>query len=280
MIERFERLRITLGVSLDVFGAERVYLSGRDLQDRVLRNLQLLIDTDAVRRLRVGLISVLHRGNVGRVLATFEFCSALGLSYRILPVFSLVEPPARMRHLTLTHAEVVDALNCVADRWLERQTAITVFPLKNYLDAAVHRLLGVETTVYDPRRDEWAVIINTNGDAYDHSDAYSPEGYIGNVFSEPLLKIMRSSAREATVQRRLERAQTCEACEFGRSCSRIPLTEALPSERAYDWGGTLQCPIADPVIRDIVRHLEAKPAARAILTEQQAELAPPLGQPA
>jgi sulfatase maturation enzyme AslB (radical SAM superfamily) len=44
-IEMLERLKIGLGVSLDVFGGERVMVSGRDSQDRVLRNLQVLLDS-------------------------------------------------------------------------------------------------------------------------------------------------------------------------------------------------------------------------------------------
>jgi uncharacterized protein len=243
-----DRLRIGLGVSLDVFGGQRVSHSGRDSQERVLANLQKLLDTGVASRLGIGIISVLHRRNLDQVVSVYEFCAALGLSYRVLPVFSLAEPPARMAELTLDHGEVVAALQRLAKRWLSAGLAIDVFPLLNYLDAAVHSLLARPARTYDPLTGDWAFIINTNGDTYSHAEAYSAAGWMGNIFRQPLLDILRSPAHDNSLAPRLARARVCTACRFGSFCSRVPLIEALPSERAFASDGTLQCPIALPMI--------------------------------
>lgn len=247
-IELLDRLQIGLGVSLDVFGGARVSGSGRDSQDKVLANLQKLLDAGAVERLGIGLITVLHRGNVDRIVSTYEFCATLGLSYRVLPVFSLHDTPARMRGLTLEHGDLVAALQRLADHWLSTGMDIEVLPLANYLEAAIHSIVAKPARTYDPVVGDWAYIVNTNGDAYSHAEAYSPSGWMGNIFKQPMREILRSSAREASLVPRLDRARVCTACRYGRDCSRIPLIESLPSERAYADDGALQCPIALPMI--------------------------------
>ncbi len=248
MIELLDRLQIGLGVSLDVFGEARVSASGHNSQDKVLANLQRLFDTGAASRLGVGLITVLHRGNIDRIVSTYEFCSTLGLSYRVLPVFSLHDPPPRMRGLSLEHGDVVAALQRLADHWLSTGMEIEVLPLVNYLEAAIHSVVDRPASTYDPSVADWAYIVNTNGDTYSHAEAYSPAGWMGNIFKQPMREILRSPARHASLVPRLKRARICDACRYGAHCSRIPLIEALPSERAFTRDGELQCPIALPMI--------------------------------
>ena len=266
-IRLLARLEIGLGVSLDVFGDQRVLLSGRSSQDRVLRNLQRLLDHDAAGALGVGIIAVLHRRNVDRILGMHEFCAALELPLRILPVFSLAEPPPRMAGLVLSHDEVVTALQRLGRHWLDAGMPIPLLPLRNHLDAALCDLVGVPAPTYYPSVSEWAYIVNTNGDVYSHAEAYSPEGLMGNLFADTFGAILRSDAHARSLVPRIERAATCDACRFGRSCSRVPLVESLPSERAYDEHGALRCPVAEPMIDFFRRELTRDGAHRAIVAE-------------
>jgi uncharacterized protein len=271
-IALLEELGITLGISLDVFGGQRVDIAGRDSQERVLSNLQHLFDTDAVRRLAVGAISVLHRANVAYATNTFGFYQQLGLSYRILPMFSMTEPLAGMRELTLTHAQVLDALQAVARLQFTTSSAVVVYPLYNYMVAAVNHLAGVGGNAYDPRNGEWALIINTNGDVYNHAEAYSPEGRMGNVFSDSMTAILDGDARRRINELRLARARTCDACLYGQNCSRLPVVEALPSERSFDDEGNPACAIARPMIDFMIRHIQADPVARGLIAEHSASV--------
>jgi uncharacterized protein len=273
-IELLDRLRIGLGVSLDVFGGERVAISGRDSQGRVLGNLQKLLDCGAAARLGVGVISVLHRGNLDRVVSVYEFCSTLGLTCRVLPVFSIAEPPARMAHLALEPEEVVEALRQLAEHWLSTGMAVCVYPLQNYLEAAIHRLLDKPARTYDPASGDWAYIINTNGDAYSNGEAYSPAGWMGNIFRQPLLDILRSPAHAESLAPRLERAQVCSACRHGSFCSRVSLIEALPSERAFSADGRLRCPLALPMIDFFCERLRANPDAARLLADARSQASP------
>ncbi|HEX5982892.1 MAG TPA: radical SAM protein [Solirubrobacterales bacterium] len=258
-----EELGIGLGISFDVFGEDRVYLSGRDSRERVLDNLQLLFDTGAIRRLGVGGISVLHAGNVEDAVRTFHFWRLLGLDYRILPVFSLADPPPRMRHLMLEPPQILGALRSVVDAMLETETSIRVYPLYHYLTAAVLKMSGHDGAIYDPSVAEWALIVNTNGDAYTHSGSYAEEGLLGNIFEQSMGEVMEGERRRQAIALRGRRAETCERCAYSRSCSRLPLVEALPSERATGADGAPACPIAKPMIDYIVGQVIAGAEARA-----------------
>ena len=276
-IELLDRLRIGLGVSLDVFGGQRVFASGRDSQDLVLANLQRLLDSGVARRLGVGIISVLHRENLDRIVSVYEFCAELGLTYRVLPVFSLVEPPPRMAGLMLRHEDVVAAFQRLGEHWLSSGLATDVFPLRNYLEAAISSLLGTPVHTYDPAAADWAYIVNTNGDVYSNAEAYTPAGWMGNIFSEPFFDILRSPEHERSLKPRLERAQVCQACRFGLACSRVPLIEAVASERAIGADGRLQCPIALPMIDFFRERLTSDPEAMAMIAEGRSQWSAAVG---
>lgn len=271
-IALLDELQISLGVSIDVFGGQRLTIAGEDSQDRALDNLQLLFDRGAVERLGVGGISVLHRRNVDRAVDTFEFFRELGLGYRILPIFSITDPPPRVRGLTLEPARVVAALQQVALAQLRARPSIRVYPLDNYFESAVHHLTGVAVRRYDPRAAEWALIVDTNGDVYNHAEAYLPEGRMGNIFGERFSEILASPARAATLALREARAADCSGCPYFDCCSGIPVIEALPSERAYALDQRLECTVARPMIafmtellrsdRSAAGHIEAFVAER------------------
>src|SRR5690606_29341953 len=184
---------------------------------------QLLFDAGVVGRLGVGGISVLHRRNVDRAVDTFEFFRELGLSYRILPIFSITEPPPRMRGLTLSAARVVAAMQQVALAQLRARSSIRVYPLDNYFESAVHDLTGIAARRYDPRAAEWALIVDTSGDVYNHAEAYLPEGRMGNIFSERFVDILASTGRAGSLALREGRATSCSECPYLRCCSGIPV---------------------------------------------------------
>lgn len=268
-VELLDALDIGLGISLDVFGGERVFASGRDSNDQVLANLQHLIDWNAVDRLGVGGISVMHAGNIDDAVRTFHFWRLLGMDFRMLPIFSLADPPPRMRHLVLSHSEVLAAFKRMADAMFELETDIRVYPLTHFFNAALVKLAGLEEVPYDPAQAEWALIVNTNGDAYTHGDSYSAEGLLGNVFSDSMAEIMDGPRRQRAVNTRARRAETCERCSYGRACSRLPVVEALPSERTMDENGAPGCSIARPMIDYIAERIMASPGARSEVQASQ-----------
>jgi hypothetical protein len=72
-----------------------------------------------------------------------------------------------------------------------------------------------------------------------------------------------SDARRRTLDIRATRARTCEAYSYDACCSRIPIVEALPSERAYDAANSLQCLVARPMIEFLIDQIRRDKAAIA-----------------
>jgi uncharacterized protein len=254
---------ISLGISFDVFGDQRVDIKGSNSQDAVLENMQRLID----RRIPFGAIAVLHSLNIDHVVSTYHFYNELGINYRILPIFSHIDPPPRVEPLLVSHQDTVKALQQVAKAQFDAPTKIRVLPLWSYFNAAMRYLTGKSIGAYNPAQQEWAYIVNTNGDLYNHGDAYLPEGLMGNIFHQSLAEIRKSSDYQETIALRDNRLETCRRCPFDGYCNQLPIAEAIPSERAYDAQGKLQCSIAQPMIRYMIGQIEQSPDAQLLLNQ-------------
>lgn len=269
-LDLLAELNISLGVSLDVFGDQRVDIKGRQSQDTVLENLQRLIDRD----IHFGAIAVLHAQNIDHVIPTYQFFNELGINYRILPIFSHEDPPERIRPLLISPVATVNALQTVAKAQFAEPTNISVMPLWVYFTAAIRHLQGHKIEAYQPANEEWALIMNTNGDIYSHGDAYQPEGLMGNVFSQPLAEIFASKSYQDTLKLRHQRLETCRSCKFDRQCNQLPIAEAIPSERTYDEMGNLQCQVAQPMIQFMVEQIQQSVDAQLLLQHYLSESVP------
>lgn len=252
------RRRIALGVSFDVFGGQRVNLAGRDSQTRVAQNMQRLLDDG----LHFGGIAVVHALNVDALPYIYRFYRQLGVSMRFLPMFARTEAgEERTAHLIPAVHDVVAALCELADEVLEDAHLIGVKPIDDYCHAAARKLAGRPGRLYDPLgRHEWTVIVDVDGGAYNHGDAYTDAGLIGNIFEAPWDELMRGPRRMAMHARRMARAATCRACPFDLCCSQLPVVEAYQSQQVCDSDGRAICTIARPVIEHVASRMETRPA--------------------
>jgi uncharacterized protein len=258
-ILHLKSLGISLGISVDVFGGQRVGLTGTDSQDRVLDNLQMLNDIGYLDDSGVGAIAVLHKGNIAHAELIYDFFNELRISYRILPLDAagLAVAPPRFRHLMISNKEKVAVLKRIAERHARLNKGIKVQPLDGYYQSARRYLAGVSVSNYNFPEDEWALIVNTNGDAFNSGDPYHPDGLMGNIFRQRLSNIFAGEAYAATVLMRRERMATCEACRYRNACTRIPVAEMYASEREYGDDGSLRCNVAYPLISDYVQRLNS-----------------------
>jgi uncharacterized protein len=274
-IEHLQSLGIRLGISVDVFGEERLTLSGTDSQDRVLENLQMLNDIGYLENPGVGAISVLHKGNIANAERIYDFFNELRLSFRFLPLESgaVDVAPSRFRHLMITNEEKVAVFKRIAERHARLNKGITVRPLDEYYQSARRYLANTSVAPYDFPDGEWALIINTNGDAYNSGDEYRPRGYMGNVFRQRLVEIFESEAYGATVAMRRKRMAACDACRFRTACTRIPIAEMHACERDYEVNGALRCAVAFPMITDYVERSRSSSRMGPLLEDTRAAIA-------
>ena len=82
-----------VGVSLDLFGNERVAPNGKELEDRVVSNIQRLRDAG----ITVGCITVLSRATVNYILQIYRFFESCDLSFRLLPIYRTGYPGQQIR---------------------------------------------------------------------------------------------------------------------------------------------------------------------------------------
>jgi uncharacterized protein len=273
-IEHLQSLGIRLGVSVDVFGEERLTLFGADSQDQVLENLQMLNDIGYLDNPGVGAISVLHKNNIVLAEHIYDFFNELRLSFRFLPLESgaVDLAPMRFRHLMITNEEKVAVFKRIAERHKRLNKGITVRPLDEYSQSARRYLANTRVAAYDFPDGEWALIINTNGDAYNSGDEYRQSGYMGNIFRERLVDIFESEAYRATVATRRKRMATCEACCYRTACTRIPIAEMHACERDYEVNGMLRCSVAFPLITDYVERFRSNPRTGLLLEDTLAAI--------
>lgn len=260
-LDLLEELDINLGMSFDVFGNQRVDIKGNDSQDRVLDNMQRLMD----RKIPFAAIMVLHEANIDYVLPSYEFYNELHINYRMLPIFSHNDPPPRVEPILVSHEETVKALQEVVKAQFAQPSNIKVLPLWDYFKAAVRYLAGARRAIYDPQREEWAYIVNTNGDVYSHGDAYSADGLMGNIFRQSLSDIKQSAEYQHTISVRKNRAENCRSCSFYGYCNQLPIAEAISSERVYHEDGKLECTIAKPMIQFIINQIEQSDSGKLLL---------------
>jgi uncharacterized protein len=260
-LDLLQELNISLGVSFDVFGEQRVDIKGKDSRDQVMDNLQRLID----RQMSFGVINVLHAQNIDYIINTYHFFNNLGIDYRILPVSSMVDPPPRMQPLMIDHQQIVEAYQAIALEQFNSQSYIKIYPLRDYFLAAMCYLTGKNVRRFEPAKKEWVAIVNVNGDLYNYGEAYLPQGYMGNIFEQSLLEILTSPEHQQTVIRREERMETCRRCAFDQKCHQIPIAECQKSDRNYNENGELECTIAKPMIEFMIREIEKSPQAQILL---------------
>ena len=231
------------------------------MDGRAVERLDQLLDQGWAPRLGLGGISVLHAGNVHRSVEMFEHFARRSLAMRFLPVFAMVDPPPRMRHLMLSPEQIVEALWEVMQARLQSPTltGTRVYPLDDYLRAAVVTVSGGRQKQHDPEQGEWTLIVDTDGTVYTHSDAYLPGAALGNGFRQPLAELMRSTTRRGLIADRRARSRLCAECPHSAGCNGLPMIEAVPSERIRDHAGQLRCGVARPLIDRMVALIRAVP---------------------
>ena len=242
-----------VGVSIDLFGDQRVNIAGHVVQNRVLRNMQRLRDAG----ISFGCITVLSQVTAPHIRSIYEFFVDIDTSFRLLPIYR-TGFAGQQDSLELTQAEIVDAFRTVVDLWLASESTISVQPIQTYVAQVVRHLdggVGVRR-FYDKRAAEVVYIVDTDGGLFSNADAYDPSFCQGNIFSQPIAEILASEAYGRAVLAAKERIRaTCATCHFHGACSGYIMGEATPEQRWRDKDGRLRCGVARPIQDYIVERL-------------------------
>lgn len=233
-----------VGVSLDLFGGQRVTANGVELEDRVITNIQRLRDAGV----SPGCITVLSQATIDHVVEIYRFYEAANMSFRLLPIYRTGYAGQQDRH-ALTPAEIRHAFIQAVDLWFASDCSIQVRPINDYVINAI-RMLHIDRIgpqFYDPREAEVVCIVDTDGTLHSNGDAYDPKLCHGNIFEQRIDEMYTSAGYRLSVDGSVERiAATCASCKFHGACSGFYMGQATPEQRIYE-DGKLVCSVAQPV---------------------------------
>jgi len=243
-IESFKKgIFSNIGVSIDLFGDQRVDTYGKLSDERVIKNMQKLQDNG----IPFGCITVLSQKTLPHLHKIYDFYEQINTSFRILPIY---RTSYELQHdgNSVSPAEILEAYKLLFNRWLISESNIQVRPIQDYI-LNVIRMMNHNDIIkqyYGEREDEILFIINTNGDLFSNANAYTSQYNYGNIFTTPMSEILTSANHTKSKQEGLQRMQaTCTKCTYYGFCSGFYMAEATPEQRYYS-EDTLQCSIIKP----------------------------------
>ena len=261
-LELLARERIELGVSLDLVGGVRLSVAGKETEDQVARNIDLLTR----HGMDFGAIVVLAGHTGPHVAEIYDFYEELGVGVRFLPLFDSPLNDASAS-FAATYPQMLEALKTLFVHWIDRPRHTRVSPIHEYLETILLRMLGRSKPRYDRRANgEYVLLVNTDGSLYERADAYDPTKVLGNVFDQTIDEIIASPKYRASLERDEALARRyCGSCEFLGACDTSPLFESPRRDI-----GEQRCHVAYPLYRFIdtyVRERRYTPAdVQRILT--------------
>jgi uncharacterized protein len=252
IVESLKSFFANVGVSIDLFGDQRVNIAGQCVQDNVLANMQALKDAGV----RFGCITVLSKRTAPHLEDIYHFFEDIDTSFRLLPIYR-TGYSGQQDGLALTNAEIGTAFRRVIDQWFASNSGIHVRPIEGYVANVLRRLDGGLSTRhhYNKLAAEVVFIVDTDGSLYSNADAYDARLRHGNIFEESLRSMKDSdSYLRAVAAAHGRMSATCNGCRFHGACSGYFMGEATPEERSYDEEGRLACGLAKPA-QDYIEEL-------------------------
>ena len=242
-----------VGVSLDLFGDQRVNSAGRSSQPVVLRNMQRLIDEG----ISFGCITVLSQATKPHVASIYQFFEELETSFRLLPIYRTGYAGQQDRS-AVSDEEIVEAFKQVVDLWLTSDSTIQVRPIRDYVANVVGHISNGRRSYYDKMADEVVYIVEPDGSLFSVADPPDATLCHGNIFVSSLFELKRSSGYlRAVAAARARMADTCNQCQYHGICSGYFMGEATPEQRVVGSDGRLRCGVAKPIQEYIEQRLKA-----------------------
>lgn len=235
-----------LSVSLDLFGGDRVNRAGKLVEDKVLNNMQRLIDNG----LHFGAITVLSRKTVAHALSIYQFFEDIRLAgFRFLPVHKNIFDTTP-NHDGLTCEEILITYKALFDNWLVSENSISIDPIDEYMEAAVQYLSPNPTLGgYDKGLGDSLFVINTDGGVYSNDYDYDCLPCYGNIFTDPFETLFATPAYQQAVEAsRMKMQSVCHQCKYFGYCPGYRIGEGDPEEVAWNENGELVCAVIRPLL--------------------------------
>ena len=244
----------SIGISLDLFGDDRVNIADKPVQEKVLDNMQKLVDEN----IRFGCITVLSKKTFPYVDKIYNFFDEINTPCRFLPIYRTGYEGQHDNNM-LDNKQVISALKIIFESWFSSVNAVEVDPIDNYINIAL-RFINSSTQkreFYDKEFSDTVFIVNTNGDVYSTDEVYSSELSYGNIFTNTFTEILNSNGYKQAINRsRFKVDSTCKKCKYYGLCNGYEMAEATNEILYYNKEGHLKCSVVKPIVDYIVRRFK------------------------
>ncbi|WP_019502067.1 radical SAM protein [Pseudanabaena sp. PCC 6802] len=265
-----ERVRLlrdgfdSVGVSVDLFGGLRVNQTGVDSLPTVLANMDRLHEEN----IRFGCITVLTKLNLPHLREIYKFYEKMNLSCRILPLFK-GSFDGQHDGFEISHHEILNAFCTLVDLWLESERTVMMIPIVEHIEQILHYYSpNSKPFFYDKHEWESVFLVNTNGEVYSYTDAYSGLSH-GNIFTTSLESLIKGASHHEVIAAAEERmAATCSTCPFFGSCTGYPVAEGSKEYNELDERGVIRC----IVTKGVLQHVEYRLKQAGIINPATGEL--------
>jgi radical SAM protein with 4Fe4S-binding SPASM domain len=238
MLDLLQREQIHVVASFDFTPGVRLGRRGELTEGRVADNLDRL----QKRRIPVTATVVLGAHNRDRMPAIHDFFAQRGIGFSIVPLFAAPAAPGT-HALTISHSEAAAALEDLFLHWIAADCPVPVHNLASYLSTDLLRLASLHRLAWNPQQNGGRVfVVDTDGTLWSLVERYRPLQALGNLFLQPLDKIIESPAYQASVHRRIAMLDHhCGECRYRGSC------DGEPVSLYHDEFPAGPCPIASRV---------------------------------
>ena len=251
-----------VGVSVDFAGGVRVTAAGKETEHRVKENLHRLV----ARGTPFALITVLAGHTIARIEEVFAELASFGVPVRLLPLFA--GPDDRpMEGVTVSRAEIMDALMRLFDLWFEAGMPMPMDPFDECVKTIAMKRLGLRPPRADRARlGNEVLVVDRDGSL--SCVAFRDERVVGNLRHQPIADIIRSEAYQSLVRDEGQlKARICDTCSMGNACDTRPLA------RNFDSHGLGDCPTEKYLTPLIETYLEERDFFDSEFAETAEELA-------
>ncbi|MEY4934204.1 MAG: hypothetical protein RIS64_563 [Bacteroidota bacterium] len=243
----------SIGVSIDLFGGDRVNRAGKCVEAKILHNMQRLAD----HGIQHGCITVLSRQTFEYVEKIYTFFDEIQTPCRFLPIYRTGFEGQQVDN-GLESLEIVNAYQRIFETWLASEHATEVAPLSGYITTAM-RVLQQETcqkVVYERRTSDTLFIVNTDGETYCTDEVYDKKASYGNLFEQPFETLLTSVGYNQAVERaQFKMAATCHQCPYWGACIGYEMAESTIEQMYFNESGQLECRVVKPIITYIKERL-------------------------
>lgn len=220
-----------LGVSVDVYGDQRVTVAGKSSTSTVLGNMNRLHEADVP----FGVIVVLERSTAAHAEEICNIFDRPQQSMRILPFYMQSSEQAtaeqQIKNSALSHSEIVSALKSIFEKWFTSKHALKWSPIEEYVEFALAHLRG-HRQFYSRLQDEAVFVVNTDGGVWGAGDTYEADCSYGNLLTQRFSMILRSPARKLVCDRATERTNSyCMSCQYYGACPGFYVSDASTQQQ-------------------------------------------------